>query len=222
MKIPLDASIREALVVRMIVCDRAGEESVGLVAAVDTGATVTMIPRDAARKLGYPVDSIEPERFVAGDGVFYAPRVTLGRVDIGPASAANVDAICHDLPEETTLEALVGLSFLTRFDATPGSLSYKEPDATRCVSTSPRGRWSLRLTRTAGARNPRRTPPKRGARRNSPAAKGAPARCPHSRCSALSGLAEPTLQLPLVDVREGLEEVAAIDHARYDHFLADR
>ena len=116
MKIPLDPSIKEALVVPMTIYDRAGEESVGLVAAVDTGATVTMIPRDAARKLGYPVDSIEPERFVAGDGVFYAPRVTLGRVDTGPASAANVDAICHDLPEETTLEALVGLSFLTRFD----------------------------------------------------------------------------------------------------------
>lgn len=116
MKIPLHPSTREALVVRMTVYDRAGEESVRLVAAVDTGATVTMIPLDAARKLGYPLDSIEPQRIVAGDGEFYAPKVTLGLVGIGPASARNVEAICHDLPEETMLDALVGLSFLTRFD----------------------------------------------------------------------------------------------------------
>ncbi len=116
MKIPLDPSTREALVVRIIVYDCTGERSLRLVAAVDTGASVTMIPRDAARKLGYPVESIEPERVIAGDGAFYAPRITLGRVDVGPASGRDVEAICHDLPEETTLEALVGLSFLTRFD----------------------------------------------------------------------------------------------------------
>ncbi len=35
---------------------------------------------------------------------------------MGPASARDVEAVCHDLPEETMLDALVGLSFLTRFD----------------------------------------------------------------------------------------------------------
>ncbi len=116
MKIPLDASIREALVVPMTIYDRTGEQSLRLVAAVDTGATAIMISRDAARELGYPVDGIEHERMIAGDGVFHAPKLTLGLVEVGRAGARDVEAICHDLPEETTLEALVGLSFLTRFD----------------------------------------------------------------------------------------------------------
>ncbi len=53
---------------------------------------------------------------VTGDGTFYAPRIVLERVDVGTATALNVEAICHDLPEECEIDALVGLSFLMRFE----------------------------------------------------------------------------------------------------------
>lgn len=114
MRIPFDPSIKTTLVVGMQVYGREGDLT--LRAAVDTGASTTMIPPAAARLLGYPVDGADSKRIVTGDGVFYAPRIVLDRLDVGPATARGVEAICHDLPKESILDALVGLSFLTKFD----------------------------------------------------------------------------------------------------------
>ncbi len=116
MKVPFDPSIKTALVVEMLVYGPAGARPLELLAAVDTGASTTMIPTAAARLLGYPVDSAQRQRIVMGGGVSYAPRIVLDRLDVGPASTRGVEAICHDLPKESMLDALVGLSFLTRFD----------------------------------------------------------------------------------------------------------
>jgi clan AA aspartic protease (TIGR02281 family) len=116
MRVPLDATRPHALVVSMVVHGPRGEKPVKLRAAVDTGASVTIIPWDIARSLGYPTDTAPSRRIVAGDGIYYAPTVLLSRVVVGPASARDVEAICHDLPEEAVVDALVGLSFLTRFD----------------------------------------------------------------------------------------------------------
>ena len=116
MKVPFDPSIKTALVVEMLVYGPAGARPLELLAAVYTGASTTMIPTAAARLLGYPVDSAQRQRIVMGGGVPYAPRIVLVRLDVGPASERGVEAICHDLPKESMLDALVGLSFLTRFD----------------------------------------------------------------------------------------------------------
>ncbi len=116
MKIRLDPLRRKALVVRMFVYGPSGGRAVELRAAVDTGASTTMIPLMAARLLGYSLESAPRERVAMGGGAFHVPRVVLNRVDIGPASEHNVEAVCHDLPKESRLDAVVGLSFLTRFD----------------------------------------------------------------------------------------------------------
>jgi clan AA aspartic protease (TIGR02281 family) len=116
MRVPLDPTRPGALIVSMFVYDPVGEKPLELRAAVDTGASVTIIPWDIARSLGYPTGTAPSRRIVAGDGVYYAPTVLLSRVDVGPASARDVEAICHDLPQEALVDALVGLSFLTRFD----------------------------------------------------------------------------------------------------------
>lgn len=115
MKILLDRSKPSSLVVPLRVYDREGKRSWKLVGAVDTGASTVMIPRDAARLLGYQLDGVGSKRVVCGDGVVYAPAITLGRVDVEGASATGVEAICHDLPQECPVDALIGLSFLTRF-----------------------------------------------------------------------------------------------------------
>ncbi len=117
MRIPFDPSIKTALVVTMVIYDRAGQRPSTLRAAVDTGAGTTMIPVAAARSLGYLPSEADSTRIVTASGVLYAPRIVLDRVDVGPASAQGVEAICHDLPRESMLDALVGLSFLTRFGA---------------------------------------------------------------------------------------------------------
>ena len=116
MKIQLHPLRRKALVVPMFVYGPGGGRPVELRAAVDTGASKTMIPVRAALLLGYPLENAPIENIAMGGGVFDVPRVVLDRVKIGPASARNVEAVCHDLPKETGLDAVVGLSFLTRFD----------------------------------------------------------------------------------------------------------
>lgn len=84
-------------------------------AAVDTDASCTMIPWEAARSLGYRPDDSDTQRVVSGVGVLCVPRIVPGRVDVGPASVRDVEAVRHDLPEECGIDALLGLSFLTRF-----------------------------------------------------------------------------------------------------------
>ena len=116
MRIPLDRSDRNALLAPLRVYDPEGNFSLELVAAVDTGAGAVLIPRKVARRLGYRIDDAEEQRFVAGTGIFFAPRITLGRVDVGQASETGVEAICYDLPQESGLGALIGLTFLTRFN----------------------------------------------------------------------------------------------------------
>ena len=115
MRIPLDPSTRKTLVVSMLVHGREGERPWELLAAVDTGASSTMIPWEAARSLGYRPDDSDTQRVVTGEGVLHVPRIVLGRVDVGAASERGVEAVCHDLPEECGIDALLGLSFLTRF-----------------------------------------------------------------------------------------------------------
>lgn len=57
------------------------------------------------------------QRIVTGGGVVYAPRIVLSRIEVGRASTSAVEAVCHHLPEECAVDALLGLSFLTRFRA---------------------------------------------------------------------------------------------------------
>lgn len=116
MRILFDPSINTALVVKMRVYGPARTQPLRLRAAVDTGAGTTMIPVEAARSLGYPLGEADSIRIVTASGVISAPKIVLGRVDVGPASAREVEAICHDLPKESMLDALVGLSFLKSFD----------------------------------------------------------------------------------------------------------
>ena len=109
MKVPLDRSHRTLLVCPVTVYDRAGRRPRKLLGAVDTGAISVMISLEVARSLGYPVSGAATERVVTGKGVLDAPKIVLGRVDVGGATATDVEANCHDLPEESLIDALVGL-----------------------------------------------------------------------------------------------------------------
>ena len=74
-----------------------------------------MIPREAAQSLGYVLDGVPTEQVVTGDGMLQAPKIIIGSIDVGGVRAMDVPALCHDLPEQSFVDALLGLSFLTRF-----------------------------------------------------------------------------------------------------------
>jgi predicted aspartyl protease len=52
---------------------------------------------------------------VTANGVIEAPLITVERIHIADLRAESVEVICHDIPEITGVEGLLGLSFLKHF-----------------------------------------------------------------------------------------------------------
>jgi len=88
--------------------------------ALDTGATVTVLPADILRDLGY--DPAHPKlprmRIITGSGVEYAPCVPVKRLIVGGEEIKQLDVLCHDLPAEAGVDGLLGLNVLKNFDFT--------------------------------------------------------------------------------------------------------
>ncbi len=81
---------------------------------VDTGASFTVISRQAANELGITIDESTPFVPIAtASSVVINPLVTLGSIRVGEAKAENVDALVHNLPGGPA--GLLGNSFLNKF-----------------------------------------------------------------------------------------------------------
>ncbi|MBI2887816.1 MAG: retroviral-like aspartic protease family protein [Chloroflexi bacterium] len=86
-------------------------------AALDTGASYTLVPWDVAEQLGYePALSLRRVRVATASGVETAPLLTLEAVEVAGYRIPGVDVLCHDLPPETQVSCLLGLNFLRHFD----------------------------------------------------------------------------------------------------------
>lgn len=79
---------------------------------VDTGATVVALPEALADRLGLQRGAALRVHTANGEAVAYATR--LAEVDLGGAVARDVAA--HIVPGMTGDEALLGMSYLGRFD----------------------------------------------------------------------------------------------------------
>lgn len=79
---------------------------------VDTGATVVAVPEPLARRLGLERGLAQRVHTANGEAVAYATR--LERVDLG--GAAGHDVAAHIVPGMAGDEALLGMSFLARFE----------------------------------------------------------------------------------------------------------
>jgi len=86
--------------------------------AVDTGATYTMIPWDVAEVLGYDPASVRRRvKLTTASGTERAPLLILKRLRALGFEVENIDIVCcHDLPPESAVDGLLGLSFLKYFD----------------------------------------------------------------------------------------------------------
>lgn len=92
--------------------------------ALDTGATYVMLPWEIAEVLGYePELSKERINMITASGVEKVPLITLKVVDVLGKRAENIKAIVHDLPQESYIDGLLGLSFLKNFNV---SLKFRE------------------------------------------------------------------------------------------------
>ena len=96
---------------------RGGQRVRHLDMALDTGATYVLFPTDVAEDLGY--DPSEAERhtiITTASSVESAPLITVDRIETMGVGAAMIDAVCLDLPEGSSVQGLLGLSFLRHFD----------------------------------------------------------------------------------------------------------
>ena len=85
--------------------------------ALDTGATLVVIPTSVAHSLGYSI--YQPEDtlpLTTPSGLVYAPIITLSSVEALGAVATGIRAACIDMPVSIGCDGLLGLSFLRNFD----------------------------------------------------------------------------------------------------------
>jgi len=83
---------------------------------LDTGAVYTVIAWDVGKDIGYdPAISERRMPIVTANGVIEAPLITVKSIHIADLQAEAVEVICHDIPEITGIEGLLGLSFLKNF-----------------------------------------------------------------------------------------------------------
>ncbi len=83
---------------------------------LDTGAVYTVIAWDVAQDIGYdPAASEQRIPIITANGVIEAPLITVESIELVELRAESVDVICHDIPEITGIEGLLGLSFLKHF-----------------------------------------------------------------------------------------------------------
>jgi clan AA aspartic protease (TIGR02281 family) len=91
---------------------------------VDTGASFTVISREAARELGIAIDENTPFIPIAtASSVMFNPLVTLRSMRVGRAEIENVDVLVHNLPGGSA--GLLGNSFLSRFKVVLDSIQGK-------------------------------------------------------------------------------------------------
>ena len=86
-----------------------------ILVALDTGASTTIIPTEVATDLGYNLSNPN-EQMMTANGIVLAKRITVRKLTAIGETVENIDVVCHDLPEGSIIEGLLGLNFLRHFD----------------------------------------------------------------------------------------------------------
>ena len=103
---------RHIIIVRVKLQDESGR-LLYLQMALDTGASMTVIPWQAAERLGLdPARSRRRVRFMTGSGMEVAPIIMVPAMELMDVCVTDVPVLCHDLPQRSLVDGLLGLSFL--------------------------------------------------------------------------------------------------------------
>jgi predicted aspartyl protease len=90
----------------------------------DTGASMSVISWEIADFIGVIEDkSIEKIRIMTGSGYEYCPIYRLDSLTVGNCTVKNLNILCHDLPDRSRVEGLLGLDFVKVHDVI---VSYKQ------------------------------------------------------------------------------------------------
>ena len=88
-------------------------KNVGLLLALDTGATATMISARKLDEIGYDIESPEDEIYITtGSGLIFVPKITIEKLAALGKVKNNFQIIAHDFPPTSTVDGVLGLDFL--------------------------------------------------------------------------------------------------------------
>ena len=88
-----------------------------LLVALDTGASTTSIPTKIASDLGYNLSNPKAEEEIITDsGIERMKRITVRKLTAIGETVENIDVLCHELPEDSIIDGVLGLNFLAHFD----------------------------------------------------------------------------------------------------------
>lgn len=88
-----------------------------VIVALDTGATITIIPTEIAVALGYdPANSNRQMQLLTASGRAFAKLITVRKLTAVGETIEDVDVLCHDLPGNSGIKGLLGLNFLKHFE----------------------------------------------------------------------------------------------------------
>ena len=107
--------IDELIVLRLTVGGVDANTFRNVFVVLDTGASTTMIPTQVAADLGYDISNPN-QQIVTASGIVLAKRITVRKLTAIGETVENIDVVCHDLPEGSIIEGLLGLNFLRHFD----------------------------------------------------------------------------------------------------------
>ena len=109
--------IRRLIILHLEVGSIDGNDSDLLPVALDTGASNTTIPPKIATALGYDLSNPKQEvEIITGGGTVSAKIVTVRKLTALGQTIENIDVLCHDLPENSIIDGLLGMNFLDHFD----------------------------------------------------------------------------------------------------------
>ncbi|MDE0012058.1 MAG: retropepsin-like aspartic protease [Candidatus Poribacteria bacterium] len=105
----------KSIFLRLKISSINADTSRDVLVALDTGASTTMIPTEVATHLGYDLSNPN-EQMMTASGIVSAKRITVPKLTAIGETVENIDVVCHDLPEGSIIEGLLGLNFLKHFD----------------------------------------------------------------------------------------------------------
>jgi predicted aspartyl protease len=86
---------------------------------LDTGASITLLPREVVEGIGYTIDEDAPLlKLDTVSGSIHSPVLKVRELSIFGVEAPDIDIICHDLPMKEGLMGLLGLNFFRNLELT--------------------------------------------------------------------------------------------------------
>jgi len=106
------------LAVQATVSSREGGDFVRVRLLVDTGSSFTILPVQVLQNLGYDTrNPLRRQELVTGQGRIYVPVINVSWFNCVGQLIENFEIVAHDIPPNIRIDGLLGMDFLTRFQA---------------------------------------------------------------------------------------------------------